>query len=175
MSGELHHVLARGAAKQEIFLDATDYRRYLALLSRTCRCYEWRCLSYCLMSNHVHLLVEATIPNLSRGMHRLQGGYAQFFNQRHDRSGHVFQGRFKTVEVKSDEQLWTLVRYIVDNPVAAGLCAEPEDWRWSSHAAIVDGHADPCLDETRLFAYLESYGGEPRHRYLEFLKGARPL
>src|SRR5689334_3184397 len=173
LAGELFHVFARGAARQPIFVDDLDRRRYLALLARTTRRVDWSCLSYCLMGNHLHLLLEAAVTDLSRGMHQLQGGYANAFNRRHDGSGHLFQGRFKAEPITTDEHLLTVIRYIVNNPVEANLCGEPEDWPWSSHACILRGDSPGFLDVPRLFAYLGSYGGDPRDRYAELLKGAR--
>jgi REP element-mobilizing transposase RayT len=173
--GELHHVYARGAARQNVFVDAHDRRRYLALLSRVTRRMSWSCLTYCLMGNHMHLLVETGVPALSSGMQRLHGEYAQTFNRRHALSGHVFQRRFEARPVTSDEQLWATVAYIVNNPVKDGFCERPEAWPWSSHAAILDGTAPPWLDEPRLFAYLAAHGGDPRVTYAELVKGARPL
>jgi putative transposase len=173
MDGDLFHVFARGAARRAIFLDDADRWRYLALLGRTTRVVGWRCLSYCLMGNHVHLLIEAGVPDLSRGMHRLHGGYARAFNERHGGSGHLFQGRFRSEPVKTDEQLLTVIRYIVNNPVKAGLCARAEEWPWSSHSSILMETTPPWLDVVRLFAYLGSYGGDPRNRYVSFLNGAR--
>ena len=133
---------------------------------------SWRCLTYCLMSNHMHLLVETPEPNLGSGMQRLHGGYAFAFNRRHGRSGHLFERRYEAVPVTTDEQLWSTVRYIAHNPVEAGMCATPEDWPWSSHASIVDGSAPPWLDVPRLLAYVAAAnGGDPRSRYVELVKG----
>jgi putative transposase len=174
-AGAIHHVYARGAARQDIFLDDADRRRYLRGLERTTRWTCWRCLSYCLMSNHVHLLIETPRPNLGRGMQRFHGEYAHLFNKRHERSGHVFQGRYEAVGVGTDEQLWTTIAYIVNNPVKAGLCATAERWPWSSHVAIVNGTAPPWLDQPRLFSYLAANGGDPRRRYAELVKGSGPL
>ena len=116
------------------------------------------------------------MPELSGGMHRLHGAYAQGFNRRHKRSGHVFERRFNAVGVESDAQLWATVSYIVQNPVAAGLCGTPEDWPWRAHAAVVTRTPLPWLDERRLLAYFAVDGGDPRRRYVELVsKGARPL
>ena len=126
---------------------------------------NWRCLAYCLMPNHVHLLVETPGANLGIGMQWLHGLYAQTFNERHGRSGHLFQGRYGSVRVTTDAQLWMLVRYLAVNPVRAELCARPADWRWSSHGALA-GSSDPgWLDHSRLLEYLAPAGGNPAERY----------
>ena len=112
---------------------------------------RWRCLAYCLMDNHVHLLIETPEANLGSGMQWLHGFYAQAYNERHGRVGHVFQGRYGAVRITSDEQLWTVAAYIANNPVEGGLCARPEDWPWSSHAAAILGRPSPdWLDVERL-------------------------
>ena len=97
----------------------------------------------------------------------LQGQYAQAFNRRYKRSGHVFQDRFRSVLVESDEQLWVTARYIAMNPVAAGLCEEPGAWPWSSHAAVVGARAAPAwLDVARLRGYFSTWGD----RYEAFVR-----
>jgi REP element-mobilizing transposase RayT len=175
LCGELHHVTARGAARQSIFVDDLDRRRYLSLFARETRRVAWSCLSYCLMDNHVHLLLEGTPNTMSCGMQRLQGQYAQTFNRRHGRSGHVFQGRFRADPIADDHHLWATIAYIVNNPVDAGMRSAPEMWPWSSHAATLSGPAVPWLDTDRLFAFVGEGGGDPRRRYLDLVKGARPL
>jgi putative transposase len=125
------------------------------------------------MDNHVHLLVETPEPNLSSGMQRLHGHYARSFNERHGRCGHVFQGRFGSVLVRTQPQFWTVVSYIVRNPVEAGFCERPELWRWSSHAATLDsGTAPPWLSVSGLLRYFDGVGDRPRRRYAELT--ARP-
>ncbi len=179
LAGAIHHVYSRGAARQRIFVDDLDRRRYLAMLTRVVRLMSWRCLSYCLMGNHMHLLIETPEPNLGRGMQRLHGPYAQTFNRRHETAGHAFEKRFGSTRIENDAQLWVTVAYIVRNPVEAGLCRVPESWPWSSHAAISNGLPLPWLDDARLLAYFGASGGDPRRRYLEFVaaepKGVRPL
>jgi putative transposase len=127
------------------------------------------------MDNHIHLLVETPRPNLSTGMQRLHGEYAQTFNRRHKRTGHLFEERFHNVVVLDDAHLWTLLRYIAANPVKAGLCTSPEQWPWSSHAAILSGTSPPWLDERRLLSFVGADGGNPRDRHADLLKGVRPL
>lgn len=155
--------------RQPIFLDDLDRQRYLMTLARVTARMGWRCLSYCLMGNHMHLLVETPQPNLGRGMQLLHGSYAQSFNRRHEASGHVFGGRFKSTSVTTDPQLWVTVAYVVRNPVAAGLCRAPELWRWSSHTAVCNGIYPLWLDVPRLLSYFGQTGGDPLQRYREFV------
>jgi putative transposase len=171
IEGGIHHVTARGVGRQAVFDDDFDRRRYLRLLAAVVRHKSWQCLSYCLMGNHVHLLVETPKPTLSTGVQRLHGEYAQAFNRRHKRVGHLFEGRFHWEVVQDQPHFWNVLRYIAQNPVEAGLCRSPEAWEWSSHAAILAGAAPPFLDQTRLYSLIGADGGDPRSRYAELVKG----
>ncbi len=133
----IYHVTARGNRRQLLFVDRRDRLRYLDFLAEVVARYGWRCHAYCLMPNHVHLLVQTPVPNLSEGMQRLQTRYAQWFNRRHSFDGHLFQGRFHSVLVESQWHLIELSRYIVSNPVRAKLCATADGWVWSSYRATV--------------------------------------
>jgi REP element-mobilizing transposase RayT len=119
--------------------------------------FEWQCLTYCLMDNHFHLLVETPKPNLSRGMQRLKGTYGRYFNDRYGLVGHLFQGRFSSPLVTGEEYQLEVARYIVRNPVRAGIVKAPEDYVWSSYRATVGlAPAPSFLAVSRL---LETYGG----------------
>ena len=173
--GAIHHVYARGNAQQDIYLDDHDRAVYLILLGQSVRRYRWHCLAFCLMDNHVHLLVETPSGNLGAGMQRLHGLYAQSFNKRHRRSGHLFQGRFGAVRMKTDAQLLVTARYILRNPVEAGLCRDAADWPWSSHPAVLARGAPAWLNTARLLAYFGTDGGDPRRRYAAYVRGSDPL
>ena len=165
----IHHAFARGNRRQPIYADDADRLRYLATLGRVTTRMEWRCLAYCLMGNHVHLLVETRSPNLGAGMHRLHGAYAQYFNRRHGHSGHLFQARFDAVPIANDPQLWMTAAYIARNPVDAGLCDTVADWPWSSHGALL-ARRPPCwLDWPRLLSYFGAHGGEGYRRYVDLV------
>jgi REP element-mobilizing transposase RayT len=161
----IFHVFARGYGKLPIFRDREDREAYLRLLGETIAAFNWRCLAFCLMGNHVHLVIAVEQANLGAGMQRLHGDYAQKFNLRHGRIGHLFQGRYGAVRIRSDEQLWAVVNYVVNNPVEAGLCRRPEDWPWSSHAAVLDGGAPGWLDVDGLLDWYADGGGDPLARY----------
>src|SRR5687767_10491530 len=102
LAGGIYHVFARGNNRQRIFTDDLDRKSYLLILEEVCDRFSWARLGYCLMSNHVHLLLETEEGNLSDGMQRLQNRYAKRFNYRHERSGHLFGGRFGSVRVETD-------------------------------------------------------------------------
>jgi REP-associated tyrosine transposase len=170
-AGAIVHVFARGNNRQRIFRCDYDRELYLSLLGQVIARQGWLCLSYCLMHNHVHLLVETPEPNLAVGMQRLHGLYAQTFNKRHRRCGHVFQGRFGGTRVRTDEQLLTTARYIALNPVEASFCDAPAEWPWSSHPAVVGRVAGPrWLAVERLLGFFGMWGGEPRARYAQFVR-----
>jgi REP element-mobilizing transposase RayT len=139
IAGGTYHVTARGNRRQPIFVDDFDRRLFLRLVADAATLFRWQCGAYCLLSNHFHLLVETPREpsDLPMGMHRLNSRYARWVNERYGLDGHLFQGRFGSVLIESDGHLLGTVRYIARNPVEAGLCATPEDWRWSSYAALL--------------------------------------
>ena len=102
------------------------------------RKFEWNVYAYCLMPNHYHLIVDTKREWLSAGMHRLNFLYAQRFNRRHDRVGHLFQNRFAAYVIESDEHLLNSVSYVAQNPVRAGLCEVPAEWPWAASAFAPD-------------------------------------
>ena len=135
--GGIHHATSRGAAQLAIYRDDHDRLAFLGGLARVSTDHGWRCLAYCLMDNHYHVLVRTPRPTLRVGMQQLNGRYAQGFNARHRRSGHVFDGRYTSVSVEHDSHLRELIRYISLNPVRAGACLAPGEWFWSSYPALV--------------------------------------
>lgn len=135
--GALYHVISRGNARQPIFLDAPDRRSFLRLLGEVVSQFRWECYAYCLMENHYHLVFETPEANLSRGMRQLNGIYGQRFNRRHDRVGHLFQGRYKGILVEREGHLFELARYVVLNPVRARMALDPEEYEWSSLRATL--------------------------------------
>lgn len=145
--GALYHVMSRGNEKTPIFRDDVDRRTFLAILGAVIRSERWLLHSFCLLGNHYHLLLETPLGKLSHGMHALNGRYSQRFNRRHQRSGHLFEGRFKALLVEKQSHLLELHRYIVLNPVRAGLAVRPEEWIWSSYRATCGrANAPPWLE-----------------------------
>jgi putative transposase len=130
----LFHVFARGVARMLIFREQDDYALFLALLEAVARRFPWKIHAFCLMPNHYHLVTEASRPDLSGGMHRLNGLYGQGFNNRYERTGHLFQGRFGARMVQGHDHLAAACAYVLENPVRAGLCERAEDWPWSGGA-----------------------------------------
>ena len=124
-------------SKRPIFRDDIDRQRFLAYLGAAVDRYAWSSLGYCLMGNHIHLLATGEPEAVSSGMRDLLGAHARSFNKRAGRSGHLFGDRFHHVTITEHDQMVAAVRYVALNPVRAGLVPRPEDWPWSSYAAIV--------------------------------------
>ena len=171
-----YHVMSRGNAKQTIFAGEADYRRFLELLGATSSRFGVLCRAYCLMGNHFHLLLQPDTCPVSRMMQQLNSGYSQSFNRRHERVGHVLQGRFKSLLVDRDEYFLQVLRYIMLNPVRADLVDDPGAWRWSSFRATAGLSEAPsflALDDVwRMFAPSES---EARRRFVAFVDAGRGL
>ncbi|MDH5740652.1 MAG: transposase [Nitrospira sp.] len=134
-SGAFYHLTTRGNARQDIFLDDEDRRRFLTVLQHVVARFHLRLHAYCLMDNHFHLVVETPEANLSTAMRQLNGVYTQGFNRRHNRVGHVLQGRFKAILVDRDSYLLELCRYVVLNPVRAKATRKANTYPWSSYRA----------------------------------------
>jgi putative transposase len=131
----LYHVTTRGNLRAPIFLSDEGRGRFLGLLERAWDRDGLVCHAYCLMGNHYHLFVETPRANLGRAMHRINSGYVQWFNLRYGSEGHLFERRYRSWITPGEARQIETVRYIVRNPVRAGLCRAPEEWPWSSHGA----------------------------------------
>jgi putative transposase len=170
-SGAIHHVTSRGASRATLFRTDRDYSVFLATLAGAIGSTRWQCLAYCLMPNHYHLLLETPQPNLSEGMHHLNGTYARRFNAEHDHAGHVFDSRFHTALVTRESHLFQTARYIVLNPVRAAIANRPEDWRWSSYRATSAITRSPSwLRSARLLALFGADVQSARYDYREFVR-----
>ena len=130
-----YHVIARGNDRQPIVADDNDRAHFFELLAHGVERYGVPCHAACLMDNHYHLLLQTPRANLSIAMRQINGRYAQAFNRKHNRCGHLFQARFRSILVEDDEHFLAACRYIVLNPVRAGMCEQPGDYRWSSYRA----------------------------------------
>jgi putative transposase len=133
----LYHLTSRGDRREDIYEDDEDRLAFLDVFSSVIEQFNWVCYAYCLMSNHYHLLVQTPDANLSKGMRQLNGVYTQAYNRRHQKTGHLFQGRYKSILVDEDNYLLELSRYIVLNPVKAGMVKKVDQWKWSSYLATV--------------------------------------
>lgn len=178
ISNAIYHVTARGNRRAPILTTQAEFRRFLALLSETIELFGWKCLAYCLMTNHYHLLVRTPKPNVSEGMQRLNAAYARWFNRRHGYEGHLFQRRFHSALVESDWHLLEACRYIVLNPVRAGLTSHPGEWRWSSYRATARASSDEtslALEEVlRFFGRENDRAGAAFRAFVDDAPSSRP-
>jgi len=169
-AGALYHVTSRGNAQQDIYLDDEDRELYMLVLGECCKLFNWSVHSWCQMTNHYHLLIETPDANLSKGMRYLNGVYTQKFNRKHSRVGHVFQGRYKAILVDKNEYLQELLRYIVLNPVRAGMVEGAEDWDWSSYGVTAGiSHCPSWFDREWV---LSSFGKKEKtaiKHYIQFV------
>lgn len=157
--GAIYHVLARGNEKRAIFRDDRDREEYLGRLTRYRRKFRFDLLAYCLMTNHVHLAIRTSNSPLSRAMASLQSSYAHWFNRRHERVGHLFEGRYKAFLVQEERYFVSLVGYIHMNPIRGGLVRPGETYPWSSDRFLLERSQDAPFDRE---ATLDLLGLTPR-------------
>ncbi len=175
LAGGLYHVTSRGDRREDIYLDDEDREIWLDVFAQVCERFNWRCHAWCQMNNHYHVVVETPEANLSQGMRQLNGVYTQRFNRRHGYVGHLFQGRFKGILVEQDAYLLELARYVVLNPVRAGMVRHASEWPWSSYHAMVgrEGAAKCGAPEWLETDWLLGQFGKQRRRaqarYAEFV------
>jgi putative transposase len=169
----IYHVTTRSIRGHVLFESDFEFRFFLLLLQRVVAAYGWECIAYCLMSNHYHLLIFVPEGTLSAGFHRLNSTYAHWFNERHGYHGHVFSTRFYSGPIEGDGHLLEAIRYIVLNPVRAGLCARPGQWRWSSHRAVCGEVRRPRFLATNWIALFAPELSRAREIYVEFVEERR--
>ena len=148
-----YHVINRGNAGENIFLNERDKEKFLEYLSIAAERFSLIIHTYCLMSNHYHLVVETPKANLSRAIQWLNVSYATYFNRKRDRKGHLFQGRFKSIVIDADEYLAQLSHYIHLNPVRVKMVVNPADYPWSSYSLFIGKDKKPDWFDTSLLAY----------------------
>jgi len=156
-----YHILLRGIGQQNIFEEDEDREKFLQILGKYKEELKFKIAAYCLMSNHVHLLIEDVNRNLELMMKKIAGSYAYYFNWKYERVGHVFQDRFKSEPVDSDEYLLTVVRYIHQNPFKAGI-TKGDKYPWSSYNAYV--HKTNFVDTEQVLLLLNGKEG-----FVEFM------
>ncbi len=129
---QIYHIMVRGNAGRDIFFDDDDKKQFLRILSRKKRQTGFKLYAFCLMKNHFHLSLKEGYENISNIMRRINTTYALYFNKKYQLAGHLFQNRFKSENVEDDAYLISLIRYIHQNPVKAGIVLSPEEYPWSS-------------------------------------------
>ena len=131
----IYHIMFRGANRQEIFHDEEDKLRFLEILEKYKKNSKVEVYAWCLMDNHIHILLKEGAEEISQTLKRVAVSYVWFYNSKYKATGHLFQDRFKSEKVESDGYLMTVVRYIHQNPVVIGLCKKCDEWKWSSCAS----------------------------------------
>jgi putative transposase len=173
--GGVYHVMSRGNRREPVFTVDNDCLLFLDLVRQIAMRRQWEVQAYCLMENHYHLVVSTPDADLSAGMRQINGEYAQWFNRLHGFVGHVFQGRFRSVVVESDWHFLELSRYLALNPVRAGLCAAPANWRWGSYGAVVEGATAPLAPALRILEFFGREVGPARERFRSFVEDSREV
>lgn len=147
-----YHIVNRGVEQRVIYKDDEDFKTFLEILCTACRLYSVQLHGYALMSNHYHLLIETTQENLSKFMKHINASYAIYFNKKYKRSGHLWQGRFKSWYVTDEAYLYTLISYIENNPVKAKIVKKLGEYRYSSYLAFVESvQPISCLKSSFIF------------------------
>ena len=144
----IYHVMLRGNNKQIIFEDDEDYRKYLRVLQEYKETCEFEVLAYCLMSNHIHILMRPGEVSLAIVFQKIGAKYVRWYNTKYERVGHLFQDRYRSEPVDGERHVLKVVRYIHMNPVKAGICSKPEDYKYSSFRRYFSGN--PLVDSGRI-------------------------
>jgi putative transposase len=168
--GAIYHVIVRGNARQDIFSDDKDRFRFYEILQKSRERFRHRIHAFCLMTNHIHLEIQVSEIPLSRIMQNVSLRYTQWFNWRHKKTGHVFQGRYKAVMVDADAYLLELASYIHLNPVRARIADRPENYRWSSHLAYLGKESLPWLETDFVLAQFSKNVAKARIKFEAFVE-----
>jgi putative transposase len=173
VAGATYHVATRGTGPSELFRTPEDRRGFLSVLERAVKKYAWRVHAYCLMVTHYHLAVTTPEPNIARGMQFLNSIHARAFNKCYGRLGHLVAARYSAKLIETDGHAYEVCRYVPLNPVRAGLCANPEDWPWSSYAATIGLRAAPAfLDPAWILELFDDDLSTARQTLRDFVEAA---
>ncbi|MFY9120334.1 MAG: transposase [Syntrophomonadaceae bacterium] len=164
-----YHIIQRGNEQRDIFMSDSDRHLYLNLLRRTKQKYQFLLHAYCLMSNHVHLIINDNGHDISLIMKSLSTSYAVNFNKKHQRVGHLFQGRFRSELVTDDSYLLELSRYIHNNPVKANMVSDPTNYQWSSYNHYIGLTYNELVDEDLILAQFSMQIDQAKNLYRSFV------
>lgn len=168
--GAVYHITNRGNDKKAVFKDDQDRETFLKILAHVNKRYHWLCHGYCLMDNHYHLIIETPDGNLSLGMRQLNGVFTQARNKRYNKTGHLFQGRYKAILIQKDTHLLEVCRYVVLNPVRARMVGQPKDWAWSSYRATAGKEfPHPCLTNDWILGQFSRTRAAAEKKYRQFV------
>ena len=164
-----YHITVRGNERKDIYRDDRDREQFLSYLESAVVRYGAAIHVYCLMGNHYHLLMSTPAGNLAQILRHINGAYTNYYNSRHRRSGHLFQGRYRAILVEADEYAGQLSRYIHLNPVRAGIVSDPRDYSWSSYSAYTGEKRSPAWLTTKWL--LKYFGGRSAQKvYRKFVE-----
>lgn len=168
-NSKVYHVMLRGIDRMLIFLDDNDRNRFLETMDRMKKEGEYEIYAYCLMDNHIHLLLKEGEDEVQRSLKRIGVSYAYYFNKKYDRVGHVFQDRFRSEPIQDDSYLLAAARYIHNNPVKAGIVNKPIDYLWSSYREYVEFGKDSERVNTRVILGIFSHNEKNAiKKFIEF-------
>ena len=165
----IYHVVVRGINRQDIFFDDEDRQQYMKILHRVKEKSGCELYAYCLMDNHVHLLIKEKVEDISQIMKRQGVSYAQAYNQKYERCGHVFQDRFKSEAVETDSYFLAVLRYIHQNPLKAGITQNINDYTWSSHRLYASRQYQVLVDIEFALGLFAMQEDQQVARYLQFM------
>lgn len=165
--GAIYHLMERGIRRMEIFKEEIDYEIFLIIVKRVTEEYEAKVHAYCLMTNHIHLLIETSNYEIGKIMQKIAGDYAKTYNRKYGYRGHLFEDRYKSYLVKEDAYFLQTSRYIHLNPVKAKMAAHPEDYKWSSYRAMLALKDDRITERNRTLSYFKN---QSVLRYREFVE-----
>lgn len=173
----IYHIILRGINRQTIFEDSEDAQKFLYTLGDIKKISGFELYAYCLMTNHIHLLVREGQENFGQSMKRIGAKYVYWYNLKYDRTGHLFQDRFKSEAVENEEYLLSALRYIHQNPVTAGMVSTPSQYPWSSYSAYLTSNelvdSDFILNsfssdnKNAVFAFEKFHKSYPNHTFLD--------
>jgi REP element-mobilizing transposase RayT len=178
-SSQIYHVMLRGNSGRDIFIDDEDKHRFLNILTNKKKDNEFVIYAYCLMDNHIHLLLKENKDNISHIMKRIGTAYAVYFNKKYQQNGHLFQDRFKSEVIEGELYLLAVIRYIHNNPLKARLVKLPEDYKWSSYSEYLKNRTKMVIveDILKLFSknlskalplFMKFSQAEDNHDFLEY-------
>lgn len=174
--GSYYHFGSRGNFKQDIVLDDFDRRMWVSLVGYVSRKQDWLILSYCLMTNHFHLVIQAGDDDVSAAMQVLNGEFSRRANRRHRRAGHLFENRFRAKPIRDEGHLFAACAYVVLNPCAAGICDDPAEWPWSSYGACIGtAHPPAFLAVGELLSLFAAEPARARELYRSFVRSRQGL
>src|SRR6266545_3497489 len=170
--GAVYHIILRGNAGQDVFLDDSDRYRLYLLLQHGTELFHHRIHAFCLMTNHIHLLIQVGDIPLSRVMQNLTLRYTTWINRKYRRIGHLFHGRYKAILIDADNYLLELVRYIHLNPVRAAMVKLPEEYQWSGHRALAGKEVLPWLTTDVVLSFFGKESRDAGEKYSAFVRDA---